>query len=117
MNIESVAVRPAKINLFSLSIAVVLLLLLLPRPLTYFGLPFFVNFLHYPFVLVLYLTTLLFPGRTYDRFFPGLTILFIVISMSALLNGAGVINVILEFLLLSQPFMILEHIPSCVNRF
>ena len=107
MNIESVAVRPAKINLFSLSIAVVLLLLLLPRPLTYFGLPFFVNFLHYPFVLVLYLTTLLFPGRTYDRFFPGLTILFIVISMSALLNGAGVINVILEFLLLSQPFMIL----------
>jgi len=107
MKIESVAVRPAKINLFSLFIVIILLLLLLPRPLTYFGLPFFVNFLHYPFVLVLYLTTLLFHGRTYDRFFPGLTILLIVISMSALVNGAGVINVILEFLLLSEPFMIL----------
>ncbi len=107
MKTESVAVRPAKINLFSFSIAIILLLLLLPRPLTYFGLPFFVNFMHYPFVLVLYLTTILFPGRTYDRFFPGLTILLIAIAMSALLNGAGAINVILDFLLLSEPFMIL----------
>ena len=107
MKTEFAAVRPAKINLFSLSISIVLLLLLLPRPLTNFGLPFFVNFLHYPFVLVLYLTTILFPGRTYDKFFPGLTILLLAIAMSALLNGAGVINVILDFLLLSQPFMIL----------
>lgn len=102
-----VAVRPDQFNFFSLSIAIVLLLLLLPRPLTYLGLPFFLNFLHYQFVLLLYLTTILIPGRTYDRFFPGLTILLIVISMSALVNGAGVINVILEFLLLSEPFMIL----------
>ena len=107
MKIHSSTVRPATINIFSLSVTVILLLLLLPRPLTDFGLPFFVNFLHYPFVLVLYLTTILFPRRTYDKFFPGLTILFFVISMSALLNGAGVINVILEFMLLSEPFMIL----------
>lgn len=107
MKTESVAVRPDQINFFSLSIAVVLLLLLLPRPLTYFGLPNFVNFLHYEVVLILYLTALLFPIRTYDRFFPGLAILLIVISLSALLNGAGVINVFLDFLLLSEPFMII----------
>lgn len=114
MKIESVAGRPAKINIFSLSIAVILILLLLPRPLTYFGVPFFVNFLHYLLVIVLYLTAILFPGRTYDKFFPGLSILFIVISMSALLNGAGLINVILDFLLLSEPFMILALMTGSV---
>ncbi len=107
MKTESVAVRPIQIIFFPLSIAIVLLLLLLPRPLTYFGLPFFVNFMHYPFVLVLYLTTILFHSRTYDMFFPGLSILLIAIALIDLLNDAGVINVILDFLLLSEPFMIL----------
>ena len=101
------AIPQNHVNVFSFSVAAVLLLLLLPRPLTLFGVPLVVNFLHFPVVFALYVIILFFPGRPYDQFFPRLALLFVVIGMSALLNGAGVINVILEFLLLSEPFLIL----------
>lgn len=107
MKTEPAAYRPNPIGVLSPAVALVLLLLLLPRPLTYLGLPFFVNFLHFFFVFALYLIVLVFPVRSYDQFFPRLALLFVVICMSAILNGAGVINIFLDFLLLSEPFMIL----------
>lgn len=42
----------------------------------------------------------------------GLVVLFTVMVASALLNGAGVINVILDFLLLGEPFMLILAIIS-----
>jgi hypothetical protein len=72
------------------------------------------NFLHFitvPLALIVSLTQ----TKTTDRkqiemawaLLSGLFLLFAVMIASALLNSAGVINVLLDFLLLAEPFMLL----------
>lgn len=92
----------------------------LSRVLDSAGAPATINFLHFatvPFACGLMLTT----TRTKERkqiaisraIFTGLVFLLGVMLASALLNQAGVINVVLNFLLLGEPFMLLLAI-ACV---
>ncbi|WP_009632901.1 hypothetical protein [Synechocystis sp. PCC 7509] len=96
-------------NLIIIFIAVVFF----PRILTAMGAPALINFLHFPFVLLLTgsivpkITTL-----TSKKFFIGLFILFTTITASALINNAGFLNIVLSFLLLAEPFLLLMVITS-----
>lgn len=85
-----------------------------PRIIDTFGAPSTINFAHFatvPIAFVLALST----TRTKDRaqirlilmLAAGLIFLFTVMTASALLNQAGVINVFLDYLLLAEPFMLL----------
>lgn len=85
-----------------------------PRLLTTLRIPALINFLH--FVLVPYaLGLIILKARPKDQhqlsvvreLLVGLWVFLIAIFTSALLNNAGVINVVLKFLLLGEPFMLL----------
>lgn len=96
-------------NLIIIFIAVVFF----PRIVTAMGAPPLVNFLHFPFVLLL--AGLIVPKiktSISKQFLVGLFILFTTITASALINNAGFINVILSFLLLAEPFLLLMLITS-----
>lgn len=90
-----------------------------PRLLDTAGAPPAVNFLHFG-VVPLACGVVLFKTRIKDRtkiltakeILFGLLILLIVSVASAFFNQAGVINVVLDFLLLSEPFMLLVAITS-----
>ena len=76
------------------------------------GVPSVINFLHFAFVAILCGLTL--PktqikiwNHISKKILFGLFILLLIIVASAFLNGAGVINVILDFLLLGEPFVLL----------
>lgn len=78
------------------------------------GAPSLINFLHFAAVPMVCLIAIS-KSRTQDYyqvlasklFLCSLSILFLIIVASALINGAGFINVVLEFLLLCEPFLIL----------
>ena len=85
-----------------------------PRLLDSVGAPAPINFVHFvtvPLVLILVLTD----SRSLTKeqinvshqLMVGLFFLFTVTTISALLNEAGFINVIVEYLLLAEPFMLL----------
>ena len=91
----------------------------LPRVIGALGAPSAINFLHFltiPWVCGFVLAK----SRTRDRLqfiisqelLLGLTLLLGVITASALLNNAGIINIILSFLLLAEPFMWLLTVVS-----
>jgi hypothetical protein len=101
-----------------------------PRVLMMLKVPSFVNFLHFatvPLVCLIILTKV----RTKDKqqiavsknILIGLSILLTIGFASALLNGAGIINVILHFILLAEPFILILAIisipmsPKRVERF
>jgi hypothetical protein len=94
-------------NKFPIVMAIVLILLFLPRPFSYLGVPNIINLLHFPVVFCLYVLILFMPGRHYYDITASLGILFLVIIMSALVNDAGLVNVLLDFFLLAEPFLIL----------
>lgn len=90
-------------------ILLVIAIAFFPRVITAIGVPPIINFLHFPFVLGLFGSVL-----TKIQNNPILRhILFSIIALlglicaSALVNSAGVINVVLDFLLLAEPFLLL----------
>ncbi|MGC1306809.1 MAG: hypothetical protein WA885_06240 [Phormidesmis sp.] len=96
------------------------------RTLDVLGAPSPINFAHFAFV-PLACGFALFNTRIQDRrqistvwtLISVLLIFFTVNLLSALLNGAGLINVILNFLLLAEPFIMLltiTSIPLSINR-
>ncbi|MEL6987777.1 MAG: hypothetical protein AAFY63_00480 [Cyanobacteria bacterium J06643_13] len=85
-----------------------------PRILDAAGAPAPVNFVHFvvvPLVVLIVLTTTRTrtkqQARITDQLLTGLFILFGVIIISAIVNEAGYINVIVEYMLLAEPFMLL----------
>ena len=78
------------------------------RLLAAIGGPSVINFLHFAFIIAL--TVFIIPtirSSFAKEILLGLGILLGVILISALINGAGIINVVLDFLLLGEPFMLL----------
>lgn len=80
---------------------------MLSRILVGMGAPAALNFLHFVFVAAVF--GLLYPKvRSHLLgFFVGMWVLLGVIVVSALINGAGAINVVLDYLLLIEPFLLL----------
>ena len=90
-----------------------------PRLLDALGAPAAINFLHFgavPFCSIVALTTTQTKNRrqiaiVWTLIYSLLILLTIMLS-SALLNGVGIINVVLHFLMLSEPFLLLTAIVS-----
>lgn len=91
------------------------------RIFTTYGLPQVINFLHF-ITVPLACVIAIFQTRTKERrqiavsqkFIIGLFILFAINLASALLNKAGFINVVLEFLLLAEPLILLLAV-TCLS--
>jgi hypothetical protein len=92
---------------------------LFPRILTALKIPSAINFLHFA-VVPLACGSVLFNARSKDRkqilisrrLLLGLFFFLIAIFASALLNGAGVVNAVLDYLLLAEPFILILTIVS-----
>jgi hypothetical protein len=86
---------------------------LFPRVLTALGAPAVVNFAHFavalPFLVLAAPET---RDPTAKALLAGMTSLLLVILVSALLGGAGVLNAALDFLLLAEPFMLIALLIS-----
>lgn len=100
---------------------------LFPRLLTTLKIPSLVNFLHFALVPFAFGAVLL-KSRVKDvkkqsiarEMLMGLWLFLIVEFASAILNGAGLVNVILDYLLLTEPFMLLValiYLPMTVKRY
>lgn len=101
-----------------------------PRVLDTLGAPSLVNFFHFGVVPFAFIVAL-FQTRTKNRnqisiskeILCGLLILLVIMFASALLNKAGIINVVLNYFLLTEPFMFLLGIicipmsPESFERF
>lgn len=93
---------------FSTLILIVVATAMFPRVITAVGVPSIANFLHFGTVTLM--AGLVLPnlgGQFATKIIIGLFALLLSICASALSNGAGVINVLLSFLLLAEPFMLL----------
>lgn len=90
-----------------------------PRLLDTIGVPALVNFVHFAVVPVVCGLVVL-DSKTRDKLqivttseiLVGLTLFLTVAFLSALYNGAGAINAVLDFLLLTEPFMLMVAIAS-----
>lgn len=71
------------------------------------NLPSVINMIHFPFILILFI---LYYKKSPKKLFMLLILLLFVIIISAILNSAGIINIILEFILLSEPILLLIFI-------
>ncbi len=72
------------------------------------GLPSFVNFLHYPVVFVIaFFAIKSFYNHNLSKYLLGIIALIVVVVLSAILNNAGVVNVVLDLLMLLEPFVLL----------
>ena len=101
-NRQKIYIQSTSLGLLTLATA------FFPRVLTALGAPSLINFLH--FILATVLFVWLLPKiRSYLslKTVGSLFALFGIISASAVLNRAGVINIFLDFLLLAEPFMLL----------
>lgn len=97
-----------------------------PRLIEAIGAPSPVNFFHFftiPFAVIVTLITTKTKEQKQiaisQKLVVGLLLLFAAIQVSALVNDAGVINVIIDYLLLSEPFMFLlaiVYIPLSVTK-
>lgn len=88
-----------------------------PRVVAAMGVPPVINFVHFIFVIMLCAFTLSkiktkIGSQISKEFLFGLLLLLGLILTSAIVNHAGVINVILDFLLLSEPFLLILAIVS-----
>lgn len=89
------------------------------RPIDLFGAPSIINFLHFITVPIACLVAISNCRSKNKRqlsaihsLLLGLFLLFIVILISAFLNNAGFINVLIDFMLLGEPFILLIAIVS-----
>jgi len=90
-----------------------------PRVIQALGFPPFINFVHFatiPLVCIYVLSSVRFKNRSQIDIVKGLLFglaaLLGVITTSALVNDAGLINVVLQFFLLAEPFIFLLAIVS-----
>ncbi|MDF5720864.1 MAG: hypothetical protein PUP91_10345 [Rhizonema sp. PD37] len=89
-------------------ILLVLATAIFSRLVTAVGGPSVINFLHFAFIIALSVFIIPTIRSSFAKeILLGLGILLGIILVSALLNGAGIINVVLDFLLLGEPFMLL----------
>lgn len=89
-------------------VLLVLATALFPRIVTAVGAPAVINFLHFAFVTVVF--GLNFPKlrkRLSANLLIGIIALLGLIIISAFVNDAGFINIVLDFLLLAEPFLLL----------
>lgn len=85
-----------------------------PRLLDTLGAPSIINFVHFIIIPIAFLITV-FTTKTRDRkrlnsvwqLLTAISIFLIVMLASAVLNGAGIINVVLQFMFQAEPFMFL----------
>jgi len=88
-------------------------LVMLARVITAAGAPGLVNFLHFPVTLgAALLVAPKLRDRESKRVVGVLYLLLVVIGSSAFSNGAGLINALLDFLLVSEPFLLLLLLTS-----
>ena len=112
MSIQNNFIKSGSIKSFVL-ILLVLAAAMFPRLITAVGAPAFINFLHFAFVVVLMgLMLSKIQSHVAKEILLGLLVLLGIILSSALVNSAGVINVVLDFLLLGEPFLLLLAIIS-----
>ncbi len=113
-------------GIFSVSALLVLALgtVMFARVFTAMGAPKITDFAH--FVLFAGLAVVMFltpPNQVSGRLGLGSGLLFLTICASAILNGDGVVNVVLEFVLLVEPFLLLlvitrsDWTPRSIERF
>ncbi len=101
---DAVGLRRSTLVLIALAAA------FFPRVLAAAGVPAFVNFAHFAVVLLFFGVSLNLSGHFNRRIAFGLLALLGAIGFSALFNGFAVANVALDFLLLSEPFLLLSMI-------
>ena len=77
------------------------------RLLTTMGAPGLVNFLHFALVPILFVILCYKVSPKLRPILVGMGVLLVAIVFSALMNGAGFVNVVLDFLLLAEPFLLL----------
>jgi hypothetical protein len=94
-------------------IVIFLASVMFPRVLTALKVPSVVNFLHFALVIVLFVWVVpKIRSQIAGKLLVGLMIFLGIIISSAMFNKAGVINVILSFLMLAEPFLMLIAIVS-----
>jgi hypothetical protein len=111
---QRVAGAPGRLAGLSTDLAIVALAIaMFARVITAAGAPALVNFLHFPVTLG---AALLMAPRIRDRdskwLVGGIYLLLLVAVSSAFLNGAGLVNAVLDFLLLAEPFLLLLLLTS-----
>jgi hypothetical protein len=89
----------------------VLLAALFPRTLVALGAPGIIKFFHFALAILFCILTLPFTSRSSTKYLLfGLIALLWTIAVSALVNSAGLVNVVLDFVLLAEPFLLLIFI-------
>ena len=85
-----------------------------PRIFSYFGIPPTINFVHFPIVAIVFVIATLTTKvknkqqiKIFWELMTGLGILLTCITVSALINEAGAINVFLQYMLQAEPFLLL----------
>lgn len=79
-----------------------------PRVLTELGAPKLINFIHFAFVIYAFLVIVpTLSSRVSLDMLKGLGLFLLAICLSAIVNSAGAINVLLEFLLLTESLLLL----------
>lgn len=104
LNSEPLSLRRSTLVVLALAAA------LFPRVLAAIGAPAFINFVHFAFVLFFFLLSLNLAQPFNRKIISGLLALLGVIALSAVFNGFAVANVVLDFLLLAEPFLLLSII-------
>ena len=89
----------------------VLLAALFPRILMALGGPGIIKFFHFALAILFCIFTLPYISRSSTKYLLfGLIVLLWTIAVSALVNRAGLVNVVLDFVLLAEPFLLLIFI-------
>jgi hypothetical protein len=112
LQIGSVPARSRQLLRSSSLIILTFVVAFYPRVLAAMKIPSVVNFLHFGCILLLLIFTLprirsRLQTRISSLILYGLYAILLVISVSAFWNNAGVVNLVLDFLLLSEPFILL----------
>lgn len=119
MNTHTFGIKPKFYIKTSTLILLAFGTLFFSRPLDVLGAPEIINFAHFGLVPIVCVLAL-FTSQTKDRhqitaiwaIIVGLVIFFATMLVSALVNKAGMINVFIDFLLLTEPFIMLLAVIS-----
>ncbi len=86
-------------------------ILFVSRPMSFFGAPAILNFLHFVIFPSAWILNIMATGRL-SRLDLGIVVFLFFVFLSAVLNAAGAGNVVLGWLLLVEPFMVLSVITA-----